>query len=774
MGKGIQGLPRLFAVLCLGLLLGCGNGAEEQFKPEAVTLIPKPKQLKLDEGSFRFTEATVLVAADSLAATVAFFREQMHDAANFPLRLQQQTPQEDYILFSSDQNLGPEAYILEVHSDYIEIKASAKAGFGYALQSLRQLLPVSFETNGAASLSVPNLRIEDAPRYAWRGLMLDVSRHFFETEYILKTLDRLALLKFNTLHLHLVDDQGWRIEVKQYPKLTEVGAFRVNQEDKHWNARATNDPDATGTYGGFYTQEDIKKIVAYAQDRGIQVVPEIEMPAHVMSAIASYPFLSCTQEPIAVPSGGVWPITQIYCPGKETTFEFLENVLNEIIPLFPSKYMHVGGDEATKTNWETCPDCQRRIAEEGLEDTEALQSYFMKRIGQFLEKKGKVLIGWDEILEGGLPPAATVMSWRGTKGGWEASAQGHDVIMTPENPMYFNFYQGNPDVEPLAFDAVNTLEQVYAFDPVIDSMSTAQRGHVLGAQANLWSEYITTPQESEYMLFPRLTALAEVLWSGNEQRDWEDYTQRLKRFMPRLEALDIAYSRSVYNVEVKAEQDSLSNGIRIALKTEMPDAEIRYALNGHTLDAESELFTEALQIDTTTQIKAAVFEAGKPAGRILDKSFDFHKAAGTVAEVNPKSHEAYSGKGAATLVNVLRGSKNFHDGQWLGWLNTPVELQFDLGSLQEIKEVQLGTLENQGAGIYFPVAVAVSVSDDGKAFEPAGTFERAFKANGSSSLETFVVPIQNQKARYVKVSVSPYSSSKLNGVWMFIDEVLVK
>ncbi len=770
MVSGFKGFLFLLVIACF---MGCTGKQNSAFNPENLNVIPKPHSIKLDLGQFEFNEGTVLVGADSLSGTVRFFQELLSHSSGYSLELQQQTPQDNYIIFLADASLGPESYALEVNSSYIQIKASAKAGYGYALQTLRQLLPNSVESQDAEELVVPALKIEDEPLYAWRGLMLDVSRHFFETEYILKTIDRLAFLKFNTLHLHLIDNQGWRIEIKRYPKLTEKGAYRIDQENKHWNAREVNDPDETGTYGGFYTQEDIKKIVSYAKDRGIQVVPEIEMPAHVMSAIAAYPFLSCTQEPIAVPSGGVWPITEIYCPGKETTFEFLENVLDEIMPLFPSKYVHVGGDEATKSNWETCPDCQHRIAEEHLEGTEELQSYFMKRIERFLAENGKVLIGWDEILEGGLPPAATVMSWRGTKGGWEASESGHDVVMTPENPMYFNFYQGNPDVEPLAFDAVNTLEQVYAFDPVLDSMSTAQKQHILGGQANLWSEYITSPDASEYMLFPRLTALAEVLWSKRESKNWKNYTERLKYFMPRLEVMDINFSRSIYNVEVEARQDSLFGGIQIDLSTEMPDAAIHYVLGNAPLDEQANLFAEAIQIDTTTHLKAAVFENGKPAGRILDKSFDFHKAVGQTLTFNNAPHPAYNSGGAATLVNVLRGSKNFHDGQWLGWLNTPVEILLDLGEINSVSEVQLGTLENQGAGIYYPIEVEIFSSNDGKQFKTAGSFQREFKANGSSSLDTFKVSIQSKEIRYLKVRITPYSAQG-KGVWTFIDELLVK
>jgi hexosaminidase len=405
---------------------------------------------------------------------------------------------------------------LEVNKENITITAKGSAGFIYGLESIRQLLPESIESKSSikgVKWEIPTLTITDEPRFQWRGLMLDLSRHFFDNSYILETIDRLAMLKMNVLHLHLVDDQGWRIEIKKYPKLTEVGAWRVDQEKAPWNARQLTNPDEKGTYGGFLTQEELKEIVKYAAAKNIEIIPEIEMPAHVSSAIAAYPELACFNQRIGVPSGGLWPITDIYCAGKETTFEFLQNVIEEVIEIFPSKYIHIGGDEATKTNWEKCPNCQKRMKDNGLKDAHELQSYFVKRMEQYINSKGKKIIGWDEILEGGLAPEATVMSWRGTVGGTEAAKQGHDVIMSPESPCYFNFYQGPQNEEPLAFDAFNPLNKVYAFDPVVDTMTPQEASRILGGQANLWAEYITNPKASEYMIFPRLAALSEVLWS---------------------------------------------------------------------------------------------------------------------------------------------------------------------------------------------------------------------------------------------------------------------
>src|SRR5690606_28139878 len=346
----------------------------------------------------------------------------------------------------------------------------------------------------------------------------------------------------------LVDDQGWRIEIKKYPKLTEIGGFRNDQEDSHRDGRRVTTPEDDATYGGFYTQEDIKEIVAYAQSKGVRVVPEIEMPAHVMSAIAAYPELSCFETPIGVPSGGVWPITEIYCAGKESTFEFLENVLLEVMELFPSEYIHVGGDEATKTNWEKCPHCQKRMKDEGLASVDELQSYFIKRMERFIASHDRKLIGWDEILEGGLAPEATVMSWRGFEGGMEAANQGHDVVMTPTSYMYFDYYQGPQNEEPLAWGGYIPLSKVYEFDPVVETMTPEQAKHVLGGQANVWSEQIKTAAHSQYMIYPRLAALSEAVWSPKESRDWDDFSKRILTLFERYEYLDINYAKSAYLV----------------------------------------------------------------------------------------------------------------------------------------------------------------------------------------------------------------------------------
>ncbi|OHT43966.1 glycoside hydrolase family 20 protein [Flavobacterium tructae] len=748
-------------------------------REKGIQIIPKPKQLVLKQGNFQFSATTKFVVSDDDAQKeiVTVLINKFGSAAGFRPEISNKIPKSNYVQFKVDTALKNEAYLLEVNKENITITAKGSAGFIYGLESIRQLLPESIESKSrikAVKWEIPTLTITDEPRFQWRGLMLDLSRHFFDKSYIIETIDRLAMLKMNVLHLHLVDDQGWRIEIKKYPKLTEVGAWRVDQENAPWNARQLTNPDEKGTYGGFLTQEELKEIVKYAAAKNIEIIPEIEMPAHVSSAIAAYPELACFNQRIGVPSGGLWPITDIYCAGKETTFEFLQNVIEEVIEIFPSKYIHIGGDEATKTNWDKCPNCQKRMKDNGLKDAHELQSYFVKRMEQYINSKGKKIIGWDEILEGGLAPEATVMSWRGTVGGTEAARQGHDVIMSPESPCYFNFYQGPQNVEPLAFDAFNPLNKVYAFDPVVDTMTPQEANHVLGGQANLWAEYITNTKASEYMIFPRLAALSEVLWSTRENRDWNNFTSRLPSLLQRYDYLGINYAKSAYLVTSTASADLNNKVINVALKNEFPNSDIRYVLGDKNIDDKAIKYTNPIAVKETTILKASLFQDNKPVGRIFTDTIVFHKAVGHKVNYVTPYNDSYKGDGALGMVNTIRGSKNFHDGQWQAWLVKDMEIVIDLEIEQSIEKVTVGTLESQGAGIYFPIQVTVLVSKDGTNYKEARKILRPFAVNVNSELKDFKINFEKQEVRFVKVIATNLKKSPTgSSSWLFVDEIVV-
>lgn len=752
--------------------------SQKVYTEKDIQIIPKPNQLTVQPGTFEFSKNTVFVVTTDFQKEISnALISKFGVAAGWRPVLGAKAPQSNFIQFKADPAFHKEAYKVEVSNSTIIVTANGNAGFIYGLETIRQLLPVSIESHypvTTAKWQIPNVTITDEPRFKWRGLMLDVSRHFFDKNYILATIDRLAMHKMNVLHLHLVDDQGWRIEIKKYPKLTEVGAWRVDQENVSWNARLTTNPDEKGTYGGFFTQEELKEIVKYAATKNIEVIPEIEMPAHVSSAIASYPELSCFDQRIGVPSGGLWPITDIYCAGKENTFEFLENVLDEVMAIFPSKYIHIGGDEATKTNWTKCPHCQKRMKDLGLKNTAELQSYFVKRIEKYINSKGKKVIGWDEIVEGGLAPEATVMSWRGTKGGIEAADQGHDVIMTPESHCYFNFYQGPQNEEPLAFDGYTPLSKVYEFDPVEPTMSPIEASHVLGGQANLWAEHLAGPKDSEYMIFPRLAAMAEVLWSSKESRNWNDFTTRLAPLLMRYEYMGINYAKSAYLVTASSSADLTKKQINLSLKNEFPNPDIRYVLGNKTIDQNAVKYVNPIQVGETTVLKASLFQNEKPVGKTFTDTIVFHKAVAHKVKYLTPFNDNYKGDGPFTLVNTIRGSKNFHDGQWQAWLVNDMEVVVDLEKQEAVEQVIVGTLESQGSGVNFPVKIKVLVSNDGINYQEVGKISRPYAANVTSELKDFKINFTKTNTRFIKVIASNLKKSpKGESSWLFVDEILV-
>jgi len=775
--KTMKKLLYLSVLLCL---TACHTLQKEVvFTENDLTIIPQPQSMVLGKGHFQFTQETVFVIDPVLMPARLPFLEQFERASGFKFALQKVALSGSSVVIDTDKSLPKEGYTLAVTPEKIDIKASDYNGALYALQTLRQLLPNEVESTELVKRDwlVPAVTITDAPQYQWRGLMLDVSRHFFPKEYILKTLDRMAMLKLNTFHFHLVDNEGWRVEIKKYPKLTEVGAWRVDQEDKLWDERTPNPANAFANpatapkkYGGFYTQEDIKEIVAYATKRGITVIPEIEMPAHAMSAIAAYPELSCHKRPIGVPSGAVWPITDIYCAGQEETFDFIEEVLTEVLALFPSQYIHVGGDEATHTEWEHCPKCQLRMKEHQLKNVHQLQSYFIKRIDDFLTSKGRTLVGWDEIMDGGLAKNAVVMNWRGIEVGKKALAQGNPIVLTSD--CYIDNYQGLPDYEPQANGGYLPLKKLYNYDLEKEVLADAsvEKSKVLGTQANLWAEHVGSTEHSEYMLFPRLLTLAEISWTNDKLKDWDSFMRRTQHFMQRMDVMGIHYARSVYQVVPTVENKE--GNIYLKLECEVPNADIRYAL-GDTPIEKGEKYTAPIAIKATTTYKAAVFSANAT-NTITSGQITFHKAIGKPVSYSPLYHKSYQGQGEGTLTNVIRGTKNFHDGQWLGWLGDDVTLTLDLGETTEVSEVRIGAMDAQSSGIYFPERLTVALSADGKNYHEVAAQEEPCTIKGKPSLKDFVLKFDPQSTRYLQIQLKNVKTPPKGGdAWLFIDEILV-
>lgn len=756
----------------------------------ALGLVPIPVSVKLRKKQFQLKEDTPITFQGEGAQSVAqYLADLLAPATGYHLAVKPH-PASDQTrgiclrLSSPQPAQEPEAYDLQVTPKAVRLTACTPAGLFYGVQTLRQLFPPEIESPQEArriQWKLPCVTIQDAPRYAWRGMMLDVSRHFFDKAFVKEFIDLLAMHKLNTFHWHLLDDQGWRIEIKKYPKLTDIGAWRVDREHLHWNAREVQQPGEKPSYGGFYTQDDIREIVAYARSRHITVVPEIEMPAHVTAALAAYPELSCTGGPFTVLPGGVWPITDIYCAGNDQVFSFLEDVLTEVMDLFPSTFIHVGGDEATKTEWEKCPKCQARVQAEGLKDEHELQSYFIKRIERFLAAHQRRLIGWDEILEGGLAPDATVMSWRGMQGGIQAAQQGHDVVMSPTSHCYFDYYQGPPDLEPLAIGNFLPLQQVYSFDPTPKELTAAQARHILGGQANLWTEYVPTPEHAQYMAAPRVAALCEALWSPPQKRDWSDFTQRLPRQLARYKHAGINYARSAFQVSIHATSDLQTRQLQVELSSEIPLPAIHYSLDGTTPTPQSRQYAGPFTLNRSALLKAGAFVDDELQGAIAEKPFLIHLATARPVKLSHPFSPKYAGGGEFALTNTLRGSTNFQDGLWQGYVGVDLEAVIDLGQDQTVQKLSTGFLQNVGSWIFLPKAVTYAVSLDGKAFIEVANIQNDVSPRASEpQTKDFIAKISPTRARYIKIvghslGVCPTWHAGAGGkCWIFADEIVVE
>jgi hexosaminidase len=523
---------------------------------QQVNIIPQPVSVKLNRGTFTITNKTVFIIDDAEAEKSAdFFNAYLENIYGFRLA-KGNAQQGNYIKLVTKKNIekpSSDVYNLVVTPSGVTISGDTYSGIFYGTQTLIQLLPVTKNV----SLKIPAVTIADSPRFNYRGMMLDVGRHFFPVPVVKKYIDYIALHKMNYFHWHLTEDQGWRIEIKKYPLLTEVGSTRQSTIIGHFPGTGNDNIK----HSGFYTQDEIRDVVKYAADRFITVVPEIEMPGHAEAALTSYPWLGC-------PGTGPYKVEEtwgvfnnVFCAGKDSTFQFLQDVMDEVLQLFPGPYIHVGGDECPKNNWKLCPLCQARIKAEGLKDEHGLQSYFIQRMEKYINSKGRKMIGWDEILEGGLAPNATVMSWRGEQGGIDAAKQNHDVIMTPGGWVYFDHAQVQKD-DSLTIGGYLPVEKVYGYEPIPKELNAEQAKHILGAQANLWTEYIPYPSKIEYMIFPRMSALSEVLWSPKNQRNWKLFEPRLKQQFKRYDLWKSSYCKATLTSTLTRQKNKTTKAIK--------------------------------------------------------------------------------------------------------------------------------------------------------------------------------------------------------------------
>lgn len=653
---------------------------------------------------------------------------------------------------------GDEGYTLDVTTRGAEITAKTTAGLFYGFQSLLQL------AEEGDFKSIAAISIEDAPRFDYRGMHLDESRHFSDKEFVKKQLDAMARYKMNRFHWHLTDGAGWRIEIKKYPRLTNFAAWRPYDTWKEWwqGDRLYCTQDDPKAYGGYYTQDDVREIVEYARRRHITIIPEIEMPGHSEEVLAAYPLLSCAND--------MYKNSDL-CIGKEATFAFLEDVLTEMIDLFPSHYIHIGGDEAVKSGWASCPDCQKRMKEEGLDNVDELQSYMIHRIEQFVNSKGRDIIGWDEILQGGLAPNATVMSWRGEEGGIKAAKAKHDVVMVPGSHCYLDSYQADPSTQPEAIGGYLTLEKVYSYDPIPEVLDESEKQYILGVQGNLWREYIPTEEQVEYMIYPRIIAIAEVGWTEPEHKDWQDFRQRVSREIPRLQAKGYNPFTLSTDIETPMRVDYANQNIRLALTCERPGMDIHYTLDGTEPTAQSPVYRDSLTLRGTTQLAARAFAGGKPEGRTLHTRIDYHKAIGKKVTLAEPHSVNYPASGAKTLVDGYRGGKGYGDGRWLGFLNNNLDATIDLGEMTDISYVQLKSMQAKGPYVWLPQYVQLQVSDDGRQWTDLARLTHDIPVEREDVLFHEFVWQGQARARYIRC-YAPIVD--IDGAWIFVDEIVVQ
>ena len=686
---------------------------------------------------------------------------------------------------NNQKNIPNEGYKLSIKEGAsVLLEGSSYSGLFYGYQTFRQLCDPELEAGLAPkNTKVPMVEIEDSPVFGYRGMHLDVSRHFFDIDFIKTYIDMIALHKMNVFHWHLTDDNGWRIQIDKYPLLTEKAAWRIDRRSEPWKKQSPAKPNEKATYGGFYTKEQIREVVRYASEKNIMVIPEIELPGHTSEVFSAYPELSCRGEYIPVNPGSYWPNVDIFCAGNDMVFEFLRNVISEVAELFPGPYIHIGGDEADKLNWKSCNQCQTRIANENLKNEDELQSWFIKKVERFLVAKNKKLVGWDEILEGGLAKTATVMSWRGVAGGIEAARLGHDVIMCPTSHCYFDYYQADPSSSPKAFDGHITLKKVYSFNPIPQELKENEKRHILGAQGNLWTEYVQTPERAQYRVLPRMTALSEVLWSGPGKNTFKDFYFRLKQLQNRFDLLNWVYSPGTYKIEINANPDSTRNNYKINLSSEKPGEKIRYTLDGTNPTESSPVYLRPIPINEKTTVRAALFVNNEPIKTISEKTIYFSRAVGQKIKYNTLYSDRYSGSGKHTLVDGLTGSISHNDPYWQGWLENNFNVTIDLGEVQKLSRVSIGFLESHGSWIFLPSRVVLSFSKDNEVFYSNKLINiKDGKQNGHANRRTIESPKLELEARFINIEAHNrkkcpswhpgYDSS--GKTWIFVDEIFVE
>jgi len=748
----VNHLRKLLVLICISPLFLFAQEQDIAIIPRPTKVIPQDGELNLNQKidlfyTEEFSQLTELLnEIPGLQIGNSELVKKIKKQHNTGIRL---LKAEEY------DRVDPNGYLLEIDDKGILLKAHSPKAMLPGIYSIVQLSYL----NDAKTL--PFVRIEDKPRFSYRGMHLDVSRNFMPFNFLKKYIDLMALYKFNYFHWHLTDGAGWRLEIKQYPELTKKAAWRTHTLWKDWwnNGRQYVEQGNPNASGGFYTQEQAKELVAYAAKRGITIIPEIEMPGHSEEVLAVYPELSCTGKPYTQGE---------FCLGNENTYQFLKNVLDEVLAIFPSPYIHMGGDEADKSHWKNCPKCQALMQKDSLKSEDELQAYAIKQMDEYLQSKGRKLIGWDEILQGGLTPGATVMSWRGEEGGIKAANAGHDVIMTPGAYLYFDGYQTDPRTQPEAIGGYLPLEKVYSYNPIPKDIADDKKKHVLGAQANIWTEYIPTYQQVEYMAFPRALALAEVVWTEQENKSWKDFQKRLQKQYKILQKLEVNYYRPSYNVINTVVFDSTLVKNTVSLSSEQFNPNIRYTTDGTEPNNNSTIYNLPVELSKSAVIKAASFLDSARVSPVETIELDVHKAIGKEVNYNIE-WEGYPAQGIRTLTNGIKGTLSYQDGQWQGFTKG-LDVIVDFERREEIKSVALNFMQIPGPGVYFPGEFKVLVSDNGKSYRELGTVKNQVStADPALKFQKFEIKLEKPiMARYIQIKATNHMKG-----YLFADEIVI-
>ena len=765
------------AVVLGGMFTGC----KDRVLTADYQVIPLPKEVTVTKRlPFSLTENTIIFYSeeDSLKREAEFLAEYISDVMKVKLQMRpiaQKTASGIFLMLDTNVCTQSESYRIDISSDKIVVKGADAAGVFYSIQTLRKSMPVGEKVD---VVQFPAGTINDYPQFSYRGMHLDVARHFFPIDSVKRYLDIMAMHNINKFHIHLTDDQGWRMEIKRYPELTYTSAWRKGTVI----GRNTNNYD-TIRHSGFYTQAELRDLVAYAAERHITIIPEIDLPGHMQAALAAFPQFGCTGGPYEV--WRRWGVSdEVICAGNETAMKFLEDVLNEVMDVFPSEIIHIGGDECPKTRWHECPKCQAKITQLGLRNDgrftaeDHLQSYVMNRMEKVVKARGRRVIGWDEILEGSISKSAMIMSWRGTSGGITAAKKGHDVVMVSGDYLYFSQGQSlTPENEPVFADGYLPVERVYAFRPLPEELNEKQQARIIGVQGCLWGEYVHSFKDVEYDVLPRMAALSELQWCKPQQRDYKDFINRCFHMAKLYDVYHYHYAHHIFDLQVEITPDYDEGCINIVL-SKYGEGEIRYSLDGSN-PKRGEKYTKPIEIRENTDFRAILI---RPEGNKSEyqTEFRFSKSSMKPITLKEQPHENYAYEGAPTLIDGLHGNENYRTGRWIGFWGTPLEATIDLQKPTEIQKVGFHSILHINDWIYNPQSCTILVSDDGAEFREVAKSEYPLadwdQVNGIENYELKFDPV---KTRFVRVIITGHQLPEGHTgygfpAWLFVDEIEVE